>query len=104
MVAGTYVRTGAVAAVGFSRDGLSGRLDAMARFHFDPVRQSRWAPYGGGGLSGRFDRGEKARAYLMLLLGLDGPVYGGATPSFELGLGGGTRIGVIIRRATAERR
>ncbi|HYN81438.1 MAG TPA: hypothetical protein VES88_08050 [Gemmatimonadaceae bacterium] len=102
--AGTYVRTGAVAGVGFSRDGLSGRLDGMARFHFDPFRQSRWAPYGGGGLSGRFDRGEKARAYLMLLLGLDGPDYSGATPSFELGLGGGTRIGVIVRRATAERR
>jgi hypothetical protein len=104
VAAGTYVRTGAVAAVGVSRDGLSGRLDGMARFHFDPVRQSRWAPYGGGGLSARFDRGEKARAYLMLLLGLDGPVYGGATPSFELGLGGGTRIGVIVRQATAERR
>ncbi|MDP9177160.1 MAG: hypothetical protein M3O61_05720 [Gemmatimonadota bacterium] len=102
--AGTYVRTGAVAGVGFSRDGLSGRLDGMARFHFDPFRQSRWAPYAGGGLSGRFDRGEKARAYLMLLLGLDGPVYGGAAPSFELGLGGGTRIGVIVRQAAAERR
>jgi len=89
----------------------------VARFHFDPFRQSRWAPYGGGGISGRFDRGarccrlndgpetgESARAYLLLLLGLDGPVYGGATPSFELGLGGGARIGVIFRRATAERR
>lgn len=104
MAAGTYVRTGAVAGAGFSRDGLSGRLDGLAQFHFDPLRQSRWAPYGGGGLSVRFDRGEKARAYLMLLLGLDGPVHSGATPSFELGLGGGARIGVIFRQATAERR
>ncbi|MEO7502665.1 MAG: hypothetical protein ABIW94_08505 [Gemmatimonadaceae bacterium] len=102
--AGTYVRTGVIAAVGFSRNGLSGRIDGVARFHFDPFRQSRWAPYGGGGISGRFDSDEKARAYLLLLFGLDGPVYNGATPTFELGLGGGGRIGVIVRRATAERR
>lgn len=102
--AGTYVRTGVIAGVGFSRNGLSGRVDGMARFHFDPFRQSRWAPYGGGGISGRFDSDEKARAYILLLFGLDGPVYNGATPSFELGLGGGARIGVIFRRATAERR
>lgn len=104
VAAGTYVRTGVVAGVGFSRNGLSGRIDGVARFHFDPFRQSRWAPYGGGGVSGRFDSDEKARAYLLLLFGLDGPIYNGATPSFELGLGGGARIGVIVRRATAERR
>ncbi len=104
MDAGTYVRTGVVAGVGFSRNGLSGRIDAIARFHFDPFRQSRWGPYGGGGISGRFDSDEKGRAYLLLLFGLDGPVYSGATPAFELGLGGGARIGVIVRRATAERR
>jgi hypothetical protein len=102
--AGTYLRTGVVAGVGFSRNGLSGRIDGVARFHFDPFRQSRWAPYGGGGISGRFDSDEKGRAYLLLLLGLDGPVYSGATPSFELGLGGGARIGVIVRRAAVERR
>jgi hypothetical protein len=102
--AGTYVRTGVVAGVGFTRNGLSGRIDGLARFHFDPFRQSRWAPYGGGGISGRFDSDEKGRAYLLLLLGMDGPVYGGATPSFELGLGGGARIGVILRRAAVERR
>lgn len=104
VAAGTYLRTGAAGAVGFSRNGLSGRVDGVARFHFDPFRQSRWAPYGGGGISGRFDRDEKARAYLLLILGLDGPVYSGATPSFELGLGGGARVGVIFRRATVERR
>lgn len=114
---GNYIRAGLVGAVGFSRNGLSGRLDGVARFHFDPFRQSRWAPYGGGGISGRFDREAyycplggcveprgKARAYLLLLLGLDGPIYSGVTPSFELGLGGGGRIGLILRRATAERR
>ncbi len=102
--AGYYVRLGADAALGFSRHGLSGRIDGLARFHFDPFRQSRWAPYGGGGISGRFDKGEKARAYLLVFFGIDGPVSGGVAPSFELGLGGGGRIGIILRQARSERR
>jgi len=103
-VAGTYVRAGVVGGLGLSRDGLSGRIDGIARFHSDPFRQSQWAPYGGGGISGRFDRVAGARAYLLVLAGLDGPIKNGMTPSIELGLGGGARIGVILRQATAERR
>jgi hypothetical protein len=103
-VLGTYVRMGMEGALGFSRHGLSGRIDGLARFHFDPFRQSRWAPYGGGGVSGRFDKGEKARAYLLVFLGLDGPVSGAVSPSFELGLGGGGRVGVILRQPRKERR
>jgi len=103
-VAGNHVRIGMDGGLGFSRHGLSGRIDGFARFHFDPFRQSRWAPYGGGGVSGRFDKGEKARAYLLIFLGIDGPVSGSVTPSFELGLGGGGRVGVILRQARKERR
>lgn len=103
-VAGSYVRIGMDAALGFSRHGLSGRIDGLARFHFDPFRQSRWAPYGGGGVSGRFDKEEKARAYLLVFLGIDGPVSGSIRPSFELGLGGGVRVGMILRQARKERR
>jgi hypothetical protein len=103
-VVGTYVRMGIDGAVGFNRHGLSGRIDGLARFHFDPFRQSRWAPYGGGGVSGRFDKGEKARAYLLVFLGIDGPVSGSVTPSFELGLGGGGRVGIILRQARKDRR
>ena len=79
-------------------------LDGLARFHLDPFRQSRWAPYGGAGISGRFDRVSGARAYLLVVAGLDGPIRNGMTPSVELGLGGGARLGVILRRATGERR
>jgi hypothetical protein len=103
-VAGTYVRMGIDGALGLSRHGLGGRVDGFARFHFDPFRQSRWAPYGGGGISGRFDKGERTRAYLLVFLGIDGPVKGSITPSFELGLGGGGRVGVILRQARKDRR
>jgi hypothetical protein len=101
---GYYVRSGIVAAAGGSGDGVSGRVDGFARFHFDPFRESRWAPYGGGGISGRFDKGDGARAFLLLLLGFDGPIHGGMTSAVELGLGGGARVGVIIRQARRERR
>lgn len=103
-VTGIYVRTGVVAALGYSRHGLSGRVDGFARFHFDPLRQTHWAPYGGGGISVRFDKDEASHAFLLVLLGLDGPIRNGLSPSFELGLGGGARVGVIIRQATGERR
>jgi phosphatidylglycerophosphate synthase len=102
--AGTYVRSGIVAGVGASSDGRSGRLDVVTRFHLDPFRESRWAPYAGGGLTARLDQGHQTRGYLLVILGIDGPVSGGVAPSIEAGLGGGGRIGVSIRRAGAERR
>ena len=104
MFGGTYVRTGIVGAVGATRDGLSSRADGFAIFHLDPFRQSRWASYGGAGLSGRFDEGSRPRAYLLVFAGVDGPVKNGLTTSVEAGLGGGVRLGVIIRQAVAERR
>lgn len=104
MFAGTYLRTGIVAAAGATSDGLSSRADGFALFHLDPFRQSHWAPYGGAGLSGRFDVGSRPRAYLLIFAGVDGPVKNGLTTSFEAGLGGGARLGVIIRQAVAERR
>ena len=101
---GTYLRSGFDAGLGASRDGISGRLDFVNRFHLDPFRQFKWAPYAGGGLSARFDDNRKNRVYLLLLLGIDGPAKHGLGTSIEAGLGGGGRIGMIIRRAAAERR
>ena len=101
---GTYLRSGVIGALGFSRDGLSGRVDVLNRFHLDPFRESSWAPYAGGGLTARFDAGSKSRVYLLIVLGIDGPAKRGLTSSFEAGFGGGGRIGVVIRRTSAERR
>ena len=107
---GIYVRSGLVAGIGAGRHGLEGRTDLFSRFSLDPFRQSRWAPYGGAGISGRyrskFDGG--SRAYLLVFLGVEGPLALGRTsgivPAFELGLGGGARVGVVLRRGVNARR
>jgi hypothetical protein len=104
MFGGTYVRTGIVAAIGANEEGVTGRTDGFVRFHLDPLRQSRWGPYGGAGLSGRYDAGSRPKAFVLIFAGIDGPVRNGLTTSFEVGLGGGARVGLILRQAVAERR
>jgi len=107
---GIYVRSGIVAGVGVGRHGAEGRTDFISRFSFDPFRQTRWAPYAGAGLSGRYrselDGG--ARAYLLVFLGVEGPLplgeLSGWVPALEVGLGGGARIGLILRRGVNARR
>ena len=107
---GIYVRSGLVAGIGAARHGAEGRTDLITRFSLDPFRQSRWAPYGGAGISGRYrsklDGG--SRAYLLVFLGVEGPLPLGRTsgivPAFELGLGGGARFAIILRRGINARR
>ena len=101
---GTYLRSGIDAGIGASKDGISGRIDLINRFHLDPFRESKWAPYAGGGLTARFDDNRREKIYLLFFAVIDGPVKRGLTTSFEAGLGGGGRVGLIIRRAAAERR
>jgi len=108
--AGIYVRSGVVAGIGAGRHGAEGRSDLVSRFSFDPFRQSRWAPYAGAGLSGRYrsqlDGG--SRAYILIFLGVEGPLplgeRAGWVPALEVGLGGGTRVGLILRRGVNARR
>jgi hypothetical protein len=108
--AGIYLRSGVVAGIGAGRHGAEGRTDLIARFSLDPFRQSRWAPYAGAGISGRYrsERDGGSRAYLLVFLGLEGPIALGVRqgwePAFELGLGGGARVGVILRRGVNSRR
>ena len=107
---GIYVRTGLVGGIGVGRHGAEGRTDLLSRFSLDPFRQSRWALYGGGGISGRYRTREDggSRAYLLLVVGLEGPLPLGSTegwvPVVELGLGGGARVGIGVRRGINARR
>jgi hypothetical protein len=106
---GIYVRLGLVGAAGASWIGgearATGRVDAVARFLLDPFFQSRWAPYAGAGVSARYvATDERWRGFLALVVGLEGPRRGPTVPAVEIGLGGGARVGIALRRALPDRR
>ncbi|MBA3341350.1 MAG: hypothetical protein H0T48_05895 [Gemmatimonadaceae bacterium] len=101
---GTYVRAGVVGAAGVSNGSPSGRVDAVVRFLLDPFRETKWGPYGGGGLSTRFGDGRAARALMLIFFGAEGPLNRGFSPAIEVGLGGGARLAIVLRRGVAERR
>ncbi len=106
--AGYYARIGAdVAAGAVSRGGeavASARADVAARFLLDPFREFRWGPYVGAGFTTQWDQRANWRGDLLLLLGFEGPAHAGWRTSVELGLGGGARLGVVLRRARSNGR
>jgi hypothetical protein len=106
--ASTYVRLGIVAAVGQAwpdgRRTAAGRIDGLARFVVDPQREFRWAPYASGGVGAIYDGEEHWRGVLIGALGIEGPASGHIVPAFEVGFGGGVRVGIGLRRAMAGRR
>jgi hypothetical protein len=106
--AGTYVRLGGIAAAGQAWSdgdtGVAGRVDALARFVVDPLRESRWAPYASGGIGALFDERDRWRAVLVGALGIEGPPAGAVVPAVEVGFGGGVRVGIAFRRSMAGRR
>jgi hypothetical protein len=73
-------------------------VDFLARFLFDPFRQSRWGFSAGGGISLRATQETGVRPYMLVALDLEGPrTKGGVAPAFQLGLGGGVRVGMVMR-------
>ena len=108
VTAGSYIRIGADAALGASsRDGgavASGRVDLVSRYLLDPFRQFRLGPYVGGGFTAQWDRRANWRGDLLVLIGVEGPVHAGWRTAVELGLGGGARLGVVLRRARSNGR
>jgi hypothetical protein len=100
--AGYYARISAIA--GYSvkeRSDLVAdrwRGDVIARFLLDPFRQQRWALSIGAGLSVR------RHTYLAAVLDLEGPETRGFLPAVQVGLSGGVRGAVLLRRAVPQRR
>jgi hypothetical protein len=108
---GTYLRVNLVGAGGASWDegraGASMRADVIGRFTFDPFRERRWGLSAGGGLSVRHDRvafANRWRPLLALIVDLEGPARGPLAAALQVGLGGGARVGLVIRGADPNRR
>ena len=103
---GIYVRLGVDAAAGATWGhetvNPSGRVDAIGRFLFDPFREVPVGVSVGGGLSLPYAAHDpRVRPYLTAVLDVEGRLHGRVTPSLELGVGGGARIGVVLRTSPA---
>lgn len=107
---GYYVRIGADAAIGMRTDAVSGsrmdgRVDLLGRFLLDPYRQSAIGFSAGAGLSARMEPGERVTPVLLVALEVEGRRRAsGWSPALQVGLGGGARIGVVLRRGEARAR
>jgi hypothetical protein len=106
--AGYYVRVGGAVACGPSRrDGhadASARADIVARYLLDPFGEIAWGPYVGAGISAAWNQADPWRSYLLAIIGVEGPVHRGWRTAFEIGLGGGFRAGLALRRARSNSR
>ncbi|HVX40714.1 MAG TPA: hypothetical protein VHB25_14185 [Gemmatimonadaceae bacterium] len=103
---GIYVRTGFDAAAGAVWENgaprAAARTDAIARFLLDPFREVPIGISVGGGLSLAYVDGDRVRPYVVAVVDIEGERHrgmAGITPALELGLGGGARIGVVLRRS-----
>jgi len=80
------------------------RGDATLRLLLDPFAETRAGLSVGGGISVLYDGFEKTRPVGLLVLGLEGPPRTPVVWALELGLGGGARLGLILRRRTGRYR
>ena len=105
---GYYVRLELDGAGGVTRrDNVnhnSARVDALARFLLDPFNDVPWGLSIGGGMSGMFEQNATSREYLVVVLDLETPHVGSVTPALQFGLGGGLRVGVVLRPYRSGRR
>lgn len=99
--AGWYARLGlALTAGAISTSGdlaATQRLDVTARFLFDPFAEGRRALYAGAGLGAQRSASGEVEGILLGIVGVEGRSEGRIVPSVELTLGGGARLGVVLR-------
>lgn len=103
---GYYVRVGLDGAVGLATGALppsgsraDARADLLVRFLLDPFRQSAYGLSVGGGVSARAEPGDHVRPRLLVAADLEGRRSAhGWVPALQVGLGGGVRVGLILRR------
>ncbi len=107
--AGWYARVGLALSAG-AVNGSGGlrsiqRVDGTARFLFDPFAEGGRAFYAGAGLGARhFSDSGDVQGFLLGVVGVEGRAAGRIVPSFELTVGGGARLGVVLRSRRAQGR
>jgi len=107
--AGWYARVGLALTAGAvnTSGGLRSlqRVDGTARFLFDPFAEGRRAFYAGAGLGAQraSDSGD-VQGFLLGVVGVEGRTAGRIVPSLELTVGGGARLGVVLRSRRAQGR
>ena len=105
---GTYTRVVGIAAAGVAthngRSTTAVRADVATRFVLDPFWESKWSLYGAGGISVMYDDVDEWRPVVIATVGVEGPRRGTLSSSFELGLGGGVRVGFSFRRVRGDLR
>jgi hypothetical protein len=80
------------------------RAEVVARFLLDPMRRSARGLYFAGGVGAVHTGGDDVRAVLVALVGVEGRPRGSVAPALEAGVGGGARLGVMLRRTRRDRR
>jgi hypothetical protein len=106
--AGYYARIGIDVAAGVptgsenrlsGHPSIDGRLDVLARFLLDPFRQTSYGLSLGGGIGLRAEPGHRVRPLILVALDIEGRRSArGWVPAVQVGLGGGIRLGVVLRR------
>ncbi|MDB4907342.1 MAG: hypothetical protein JWO05_2126 [Gemmatimonadetes bacterium] len=105
--AGIYARVDFTVAAGYrgahgleSSGKATGRGDVMMRFLFDPIGEQRWGLSAGAGVSLKEMDVDRYRPVLLLGIETEGPmVLKRFRPAFTAGLGGGWRLGALLRTA-----
>lgn len=99
---GYNIRAHFVGAAGYAvKDGAtepSARADATLRLLLDPFGENRSGLSVGGGLTLLHDGFDETRALGMIVVGLEGAPRAPVVWAVEVGLGGGARIGVVLRQ------
>ena len=100
--AGNYTRVSVDAELGAemqsSETRVAGRVDLVARFLLDPLREMPWGISLGGGLSVPYGQGQRGVQPLMTaVIDVEGRRGRRFTPALQVGLGGGTRVALVFR-------
>jgi hypothetical protein len=79
----------------------AGRVDVVARFLLDPLREMPWGISLGGGLTVPYGDGvQGAQPLMTAVIDVEGRRGRRFTPALQVGLGGGTRVALMFRASS----